>query len=874
MNRVQVFLGSSSELKNERLDLGNWFRELSYKWEERGVRIVLKRWEEFGNEYNGKSKQEEYNDELVKTSDIVITMFKSKLGPYTERELDASCMCNKANTHCFVFPFSKQQTFVDKLKQKGLAPRQVNNLSQLKEITERIIDEYVKKHQLQSSRPLNSHQTEMWIYASVGSDWGKKNMHQQIGNTVRSADDFVEATMNQRLKLQPFGDASKIEHSDYFMSVLNNTVQPNILNEIKQGVKLVKEHRKPVVNIYIKKGSRVVSRCPYLGRILIEHEIFPRDIDDSLATINLDLIIWAIRHTVGASISHDNLYSIENGYYCLNGFRLAKLELLAPRHLFNQHNELIRLLSNTTDIKHQHQIREAIRHNEQYLLMGLRERINIGRLIFDDSIMDDSSSIVQKVEEEDRLMQQQENLMIAQWSRSVDSISEQIRKYISSPQLKIDINEFKELTINRVKIEEKIYKRRPDKAEELLRILVETVALHDTYLIEPGWEDERDPYYQRIIDVADENHINLPYVEDMRINRANGYARKMQHGQALTLYRKAISNLQTMKCDNLVMMRLVAHAYTTMIHQLIESYPSSPEIDHALHQFEKNLSQWKASGLNCSTAEAQYIATRIHHLPLTDSHQDVIDEARKIYEELQAKPANAESMEYLDTHCYLPNVIACYYIDRINFKIDNHDTKGVIEYRNKAIQYSEIQINNAQLLRYIDIDSCTTYLSMAYHNMGFLYCKLGNYGLANENYKKALSCRENLYDIFPSSHYKLSIAETLVNYADFLLQIKTRIKNPEFEGDPLAVAKRALDIYREINQESSDADMLHFYQAMQMVGTCHYYLSSHDPERYSKQKGIELLNECWLWNISHPGNSYERTFIDHAGKILQKEGLR
>ena len=69
-NSVSVFIGSSFKLMSYRNCVGNMLRQLNDRWEQQGVRLFLKRWEDFRTEFESQSKQQEYIDELALPSDI------------------------------------------------------------------------------------------------------------------------------------------------------------------------------------------------------------------------------------------------------------------------------------------------------------------------------------------------------------------------------------------------------------------------------------------------------------------------------------------------------------------------------------------------------------------------------------------------------------------------------------------------------------------------------------------------------------------------------------------------------------------------------------------------------------------------------------
>jgi hypothetical protein len=72
MQTLNIFLGSSFHLMNYRKKLGEAARILNEKWLSKGVRVHLFKWEDFRSEYRGKSKQEEYIDEMVLKSEFCI----------------------------------------------------------------------------------------------------------------------------------------------------------------------------------------------------------------------------------------------------------------------------------------------------------------------------------------------------------------------------------------------------------------------------------------------------------------------------------------------------------------------------------------------------------------------------------------------------------------------------------------------------------------------------------------------------------------------------------------------------------------------------------------------------------------------------------
>ena len=66
MKTIKIFLASSEELKNDRVSFGNFIRELDKRYQQRGIRIDLYTWEGADGAYNGRRKQDAYNDNVRK----------------------------------------------------------------------------------------------------------------------------------------------------------------------------------------------------------------------------------------------------------------------------------------------------------------------------------------------------------------------------------------------------------------------------------------------------------------------------------------------------------------------------------------------------------------------------------------------------------------------------------------------------------------------------------------------------------------------------------------------------------------------------------------------------------------------------------------
>ena len=84
---INIFLASSDELINDRNSFQALIASLDDIYEERGIRIKCKRWEDFSAHCTGERTQDDYN-KVVRASDMCICMFHRKAGKYTIEEFN------------------------------------------------------------------------------------------------------------------------------------------------------------------------------------------------------------------------------------------------------------------------------------------------------------------------------------------------------------------------------------------------------------------------------------------------------------------------------------------------------------------------------------------------------------------------------------------------------------------------------------------------------------------------------------------------------------------------------------------------------------------------------------------------------------------
>jgi hypothetical protein len=86
---IKIFLASSSELREDRDTFELHFLRKNRDFRRQGFEVEVLRWETFLDAISETRLQEEYNKE-VRCCDIFLSLFKAKVGKYTEEEFDSA----------------------------------------------------------------------------------------------------------------------------------------------------------------------------------------------------------------------------------------------------------------------------------------------------------------------------------------------------------------------------------------------------------------------------------------------------------------------------------------------------------------------------------------------------------------------------------------------------------------------------------------------------------------------------------------------------------------------------------------------------------------------------------------------------------------
>ncbi len=117
MKTIKIFLASSEELKQERLELADLVEHLNNTLERRDITIRLVKWEYLDASMGPQHKQEEYNDKL-RECEMCMVLYWTKFGMYTKTELDTAykALCEGRNPHKLYIYFKEGADITPELK--------------------------------------------------------------------------------------------------------------------------------------------------------------------------------------------------------------------------------------------------------------------------------------------------------------------------------------------------------------------------------------------------------------------------------------------------------------------------------------------------------------------------------------------------------------------------------------------------------------------------------------------------------------------------------------------------------------------------------------------------------------------------------------
>lgn len=876
MKTIKVFLGSSFKVRAERVAIGDAMRMLSEKWEKtQGVRIKLLVWEDFCTEYSGQSKQEEYNQELVMESDIATFLLKDKIGCYTQREINCALKQNHNKVVCFCLPDVSNEV-VTQLQDNDLKKIQYTSVSDYIDSLERMLPLFLSEIQdIHPSPLLTKH-----FCVTIPEDLEEERL--EFGNMMRSLDDLVEANCNMRCSVLSSSELSLAHH---YVALLNNELSDEERDIFFHAFHLQSSaHHMEAISVFVKKGKKGTvkkrnSKSTMMGRILTNDsqlaeflknkEVFPTSYRQ-MDTIKLHLLLWFLQQRQVALQPGDTLFSIQDNTILFQKIPIASTDVIdddsfhLQLKLIEQEYGKLKNLPISSDNNDLDIIYDEINRIKSSLVALLYQ--NLKTLLapqissVDVSKKIDSKVIAEQVLEEETMMSHLQDGFVHKWERDamlLASRCEYIRKHFTeenAEELLQIVNDWRRITY-------KIYEYDKTKYQKVLDVLYYQVGINDNYL---GIID--NDLYKEIVDFADKVGNDNLQIENMRFNYANGLSREGNHHEAKAFYEETIRRVESFDMQSFAERRALTHFFTTLFHENFEFIPHGEDASRTLQTFGTLVKAWMQEDKELYLVDyACYLSAYLKNVPINEENRPVIEECEAILDKLEAKMHPSDEY-YSDVPCYFLNMIAAYYVDRINeCSLTNEEYEL---YFHKAVKYSLRQILDCGRMMQYDNHSALWMMGSAYHQIGFAYAfHLRDWRKSYKSYLRALAIRNRLVHIDPST--ECLVAETSVNMGALLLQLyRVNILPKELKTELVSFADKALHIYQKHLSSGSVGSELRLCQAKLLKGTSICALAANHEDGYDMEEGKSLVKECWHWHLQHPDSDYAATFQAECIPIL------
>ena len=123
MQTIKIFIASSSELKKERKELSLFLYDKNPLLENKNISLQPVRWEKLQQSFSGNRIQNYFNEELLKC-DIAIFLFYTKIGKFTNEELEiAFKQFQKIKEKLIYVCFKTDSINIDDIKPEDLKKR-------------------------------------------------------------------------------------------------------------------------------------------------------------------------------------------------------------------------------------------------------------------------------------------------------------------------------------------------------------------------------------------------------------------------------------------------------------------------------------------------------------------------------------------------------------------------------------------------------------------------------------------------------------------------------------------------------------------------------------------------------------------------------
>lgn len=691
MSDIRLFIASSFDTEHERTVIGDTVRRLNDRYESQGWRIRLLCWEDYEPAYRGLRKQSEYNEDLIRNSDLFIAMFRANCGQFTQEEVKVwidelhrtpvvlniiDATVNKSNVNTFLKGYNLVGVDV---ADDGAIIAQVGTL----------VSDYISAHPLPATSKTTVPAKE--IYATIPDD--RSFERAPFGNLVRSVDDLAERTFHCRCRLT-MGEKAKIPSSDYYAAILKDSVNTAEESEILTAINNRKTGPKPDVVLYYNYGDAVCTNHPKISAAINGNGIFNEPFD-SLCRVKYNLIRWLHQQSI-LSVKLKAGIDIQNGWFVFFNMPVIPLTMLGI----------------TTDSLTQ-QIEQLFRQFT-FAVLGVNTQVTSSSGDIDLDALDAQmerdliiSGVIQDVENE--ILKRRE-----EW---LQQVTDNINTLLSGVIDDSNIGRLTALIDKKEELQLKLFAE----PGELLRTQMLMIQVSDTYPRQFATTGrDADAQYLKVAQTADNYGVKEPTVEMMRMNYANYLHRQNRNTEAMAFYQTAMANIESLDDNSELLRNYIMHLYVTYINFV--SFLGENERAHdAIQRLIQKEIAWEKDGLTEAETianKSQILACQLRIRPLQGDVAGLLNHSMTTYQ--MACELSEESFDRsirTDVFCDLPNCIAATTIDAQPYlKMADDKVKHNIDiFLGNVVAYAE---------QHKDDYSCVLYQSEAYHNWAFYYSNL------------------------------------------------------------------------------------------------------------------------------------------------------
>ena len=882
-NTVTIFIASSFEMRSDRIALGDCIRQLDDLYESRGIRIRLNCWEDYTPEYTGERKQDEYNRDLVMNSQIIIGLFKSVCGAYTQEEIKLGIASKGlAQVHCYYKTSEESQSLGSNIAnffhENNIDALPYRSSADICQKATSIIKKYIDSHYtINDSSSIVTHTSN--VYATIPGDL--QLYIPEVGNIIRQLDHISETVFNTRCRLWTLRSPHNIINSDYYITIYDKEYTEYDIYELMQADTARSIGAMNALAIYSLPNANITGNK--LEKQLIQWGHFPIRLE-SLDILKLNTLIYLISRTYSTkSISVSNFISLHNGQINCHGLYVApisaldslkgglltdvitKLEVIkakmqgieeashgkifdTPTQEYLQLSEMKKSLEAQL-AQYTYFIIDFLLKDTEYTIKGNQRLRTLYKEKQYSTIINevDTKALVSSAAHDIQLIGNRKESLEAKNEQFDIKIRSLLNILIGNTPNESDIKELRITLDDKLQVQESAYKYRLVSEKEIIRTLYLQIQVADT------WESysfaEEDILYRKVVTYADYGQLSNLDIENARSNYANALARDQKIQEASQQYEIAINNILTASEDTRAARKSISQIYMNYISCYDAFYDNSHQA--ALNRWKSLVERYVLEDRSFIVEMLKVYTKEIQHLPSNSTlHLELITKTEHILQELAP---HFNSLDENDRHdlIYAAIIIACYHIDRLeqnrNYCYD------------KAHQYLDIATRLCQEYEKIALSNAMHYRVQIYHNYGLLFTLINNWSKAEIFYSKAYNDRKSQAVLYRNKESNSNLAETAINYADCLLHLNKYNAAIEY-------AKEAIKLYGSLLQPEHEHTYMNFYRAKQMLGSIYVKVPN------KKEEGLSMLSECWQWAKTHSENKHQDIFNRISYNILRENG--